>query len=93
MRAMALGQPEYIHKYLWINKKRGGFHLGENYWFLTDSRYYKDPKTTYRWYFKDIELVGTIEIERCGKPAKNVFVYICKNLKSEPKISLPPETK
>ena len=93
MRAMALGQPEYIHKYLWINKKRKGFHLGENYWFLTDSRYYKDPKTTYRWYFKDIELVGTIEIERCGKPAKNVFVYICKNLKSEPKISLPPETK
>ncbi len=93
MRAMALGQPEYIHKYLWINKERGGFHLGENYWFLTDSRYFKDPKTTYRWYFKDIELVGTIEIERCGKPAKNVFVYICKNLKSEPKISLPPETK
>ncbi len=93
MRAMALGQPEYIHKYLWINKKRKGFHLGENYWFLTDSRYYKDPKTTYRWYFKDIELVGTIEIERCGKPAKNVFVYICKKLKSEPKISFPPETK
>lgn len=93
IRAMALGQPEYIHKYFWINKKRKGFHLGENYWFLTDSRYYKDPKTTYRWYFKDIELVGTIEIERCGKPAKNVFVYICKNLKSEPKISLPSETK
>ena len=93
MRAMALGQPEYIHKYLWINKDRGGFHLGENYWFLTDSRYFKDPKTTYRWYFKDIELVGTIEIERCGKPAKNVFVYTCKNLRAEPKISLPSETK
>ena len=84
MRAMALGWPEFIHKYLWINDERGGFHLGESYWFLTDSRYLKDPKELYQWYFAEIEMVGMIEIERCGKPAKNFFVYTCKNLTAQP---------
>jgi 4-amino-4-deoxy-L-arabinose transferase-like glycosyltransferase len=88
LRAMGLGWPQWLHKHLWINEKRGGFHLGESYWFLTDSRYLKDPKALYQWYFSEIELVGTIEIERFGKPAKNVFVYTCKNL-----INLPPNLK
>ena len=86
MRVMGLGWPEFLHKYLWINEERGGFHLGENYWFLTDSRYLKDPKEMYQWYFSEIELAGTITIERCGKPAKNFFVYTCKNL-----TELPPD--
>ena len=84
MRVMGLGWPEFLHKYLWINDKRGGFHLGENYWFLSDSRYPKDPKTTYQWFFKEIEQVGVIEIERCGKPAKNFYVYTCKDLCAQP---------
>ena len=84
MRVMGLGWPEFLHKYLWINDERGGFHLGENYWFLSDSRYMKNPKETYQWYFKEIELVGTIEIERCGKPAKNFFVYTCIGLTDLP---------
>ena len=93
LRVMGLGWPEFLHEYLWINEKRGGFHLGENFWFLSDSRYPKDPTTTYQWYFKEIELVGTIEIDRCGKPAKNFFVYTCKDLYQEPEISLPPEIR
>ena len=84
LRVMGLGWPAFLHKYLWINDERGGFHLGENYWFLSDSRYPKDPKTTYQWYFKEIELVGVIEIDRCGKPAKNFFVYTCKDLCDQP---------
>ena len=84
MRVMGLGWPEQLHKYLWINDERGGFHLGENYWFLSDSRYPKDPRETYQWFFKEIELVGVIEIERCGKPAKNFFVYTCKDLMDQP---------
>ena len=27
-----------------------------------------------------MELLDTITIERCGKPAKNFFVYACKGL-------------
>ena len=84
MRVMGLGWPEFLHKYLWINDERGGFNLGESYWFLSDSRYMKDPKETYQWYFKEIELVGIIEIERCGRPAKNFFVYTCKGLTDLP---------
>ena len=85
MRVMGLGWPEFLHKYLWINEKRGGFHLGESYWFLTDSRYLKDPKEMYQWYFSSIELLGVIEIERCGLPAKNYFVFSCKDLRVMPK--------
>ena len=88
MRVMGLGWPEQLHKYLWINDERGGFHIGENYWFLSDSRYMKDPKTTYQWYFKEIELVGVIPIERNGKTAKNFFVYTCKDL-----MEIPPTLK
>ncbi len=84
MRVMGLGWPEQLHKYLWINDERGGFHLGEDYWFLSDSRYMKDPKTTYQWYFKDIELAGIIPIERNGKTVKNFFVYTCKGLTDQP---------
>ena len=84
LRAMGLGWLQWLHKYVWINEKRGGFQLGESYWFFTDSRYLKDPREMYQWYFTEIELVGTIEIERCGKPAKNFFVYACKNLRIMP---------
>ena len=84
MRVMGLGWPEFLHKYLWINDERGGFHLGEDYWFLSDSRYMKDPKETYQWFFKEIELAGVIPIERNGKTVKNLFVYTCKGLCAEP---------
>ncbi len=93
MKVMGIGHIDKLHKYLWINEERGGFHLGENFWFLTDSRYFKDPCVLYQWLFREITLVGTIEIERCGKPAKNCFVYTCKDLRSVPTVSLPPETK
>ena len=84
MKVMGLGWPEFLHKYLWINDERGGFHLGEDYWFLSDSRYMKDPKETYQWYFKEIELVGVIPIQRSGKTVKNYFVYTCKDLLQQP---------
>ena len=84
MKVMGLGWPEFLHKYLWINDERGGFQQGEDYWFLSDSRYMKDPKETYQWFFKDIELAGVIPIERNGKTVKNFFVYTCKGLCAEP---------
>ena len=44
----------------------------------------KDPKETYKWFFKEIEWVGVIPIERNGKTVKNFFVYTCKDLCAEP---------
>ena len=80
MKVMGIGWPHNLHKYLWINEKRGGFQKGENFWFLSDSRYFKRPEALYPGGFDSIEFIDTITIERCGKPAKNFFVYACKGL-------------
>ena len=88
MRVMGLGKPENLHKYIWINENRGGFHSGENYWFLSDSRYMKKPNELYPNQFNSIELVGIIPIERGGRTVKNFFVYTCKGY-SAPPSSLP----
>ena len=80
MKVMGVGYLEKLHKYLWINEERGGFQKGEDFWFLTDSRYYKRPEALYPGGFESIEFIDTITIERGGKPAKNFFVYACKGL-------------
>ena len=80
MKVMGIGWPHNLHKYLWINEKRGDFRKGENFWFLSDSHYFKRPEALYPGGFESIEFIDTITIERCGKPAKNFFVYACKGL-------------
>ena len=77
--------PSMIHKYAWINKERGGLKKGNDYWFLTESFDYYEPNTQLKPFFKEIIPVDTITIERCGKPAKYVFVYELKGLKRIPK--------
>ena len=80
MKVMGVGWPHNLHKYLWINEERGGFKKGENYWFLSDSHYFKRPEALYPGGFESIQPIDTLTIERCGKPAKNFFVYACKGL-------------
>jgi len=80
MKVMGVGYLEKLHKYLWINDKRGGFTKGEDFWFITDSRYLKNPNGLYPGGFESIEPIDTITIERCGRPTKNFFVYACKGL-------------
>ena len=80
MKVMGVGYLGKLHKYMWINEQRGGFRKGEDFWFLTDSRYYKRPEALYPGGFEAIVPIDTITIERGGKPAKNFFVYACKGL-------------
>ena len=80
MKVMGVGWPHNLHKYLWINEERGGFKKGESYWFLSDSHYFKEPEALYSGGFESIQPIDTLTIERCGKPAKNFFVYACKGL-------------
>lgn len=80
MKVMGVGWPHNLHKYLWINEERGGFKKGESYWFLSDSHYFKNPEALYPSGFESIQPIDTLTIERCGKPAKNFFVYACKGL-------------
>ena len=81
LKVMGMGSLGNLHKYQWITEERGGFHPGESYWFLTDSRYLKYPNECFPDQFVSIHHVGTLPIERGGKPAKNFFVYACKCLK------------
>ena len=76
--------PAEIHKYAWINKERGGLKLGDDYWFLTESFDYYEPDKYLKPYFKNIIPLDTINIERCGKTAKYVFVYKLDDLKKIP---------
>ena len=70
-----------IHKYYWINEYRGGLQKGNDYWFLNESSDYYAPERYLDDKFEDIIPCDTISVERCGKPAKYVFVYMCKGLK------------
>ena len=76
--------PSFIHKYAWINEERGGLELGNDYWFLTESFDYYEPNEYLKPYFREIIPTDTITIERGGKPAKYVFVYMLKDLKKMP---------
>ena len=77
-------EPSEIHKYAWINKFRGDLKLGNDYWFLTESSDYYEPNRYLKPYFKNIIPLDTINIERCGKTAKYVFVYKLDDLKKMP---------
>ncbi|HMM10988.1 MAG TPA: glycosyltransferase family 39 protein [Bacteroidales bacterium] len=86
IKAFGIGQPERLHKYLWINRERGGLRLGADYWYITNSRDYKHPAQVFDGLFADIITADTVTINRSGKPAKRHFVFILKNLQQ-----LPPD--
>ena len=74
------GDLRKIHKYAWINRKNGGFETGMDAYYLTDSREYNEPETSYYSHFETVILTDTINILRGGKVAKRVFVYRMNNL-------------
>ena len=70
-----------IHKYYWINEYRGGLQKGNDYWFLDESSDYYAPERYLENKFEEIVSCDTIVVDRCGTPAKYIFVYMCKGLK------------
>ncbi len=84
IKSFGMGSPERLHKYVWINVLRGGFHEGDNFWYITNSRDYKNPAELYFDDFDQIIPADTIEISRSGKPAKRYFVFLLKGLKRLP---------
>lgn len=81
MNMYGLRDMSEIHKYAWINESRGGLQKGADYWFLNESSDYYSPERYLNHRFEDVIPCDTITVERCGKPAKYVFVYMCKGLK------------
>ncbi|MDP2237948.1 MAG: glycosyltransferase family 39 protein [Bacteroidales bacterium] len=82
--AFGLGEPQRLHKYLWINEERGGLQKGNDYWYVTNSRDYKHPEEVYAGLFEQIIAADTVTIDRAGKPAKRFFVFLLKDLKQQP---------
>lgn len=78
-----IGDMQSLHKYSWINKCRGGLQKGSDYWFLTESSDYYEPKRYLVDSFEEIIPCDTIVVDRCGTPAKYVFVYMCRDFKHE----------
>jgi len=86
MKTYAVGTLSEIHKYYWINKKRGGFKIGMDAYYITTSYDYQHPKQTFAKYFNTIETADTILIKRGNKHVMNAFVYRMKNMKSIPNL-------
>lgn len=84
MKAFGLGKPQRLHKYLWINKYRGGLTLGSDYWYITNSRDYKHPEEVYSNWFKEIRAADTIEIYRSDEVVKRFFVFQLFDLQQLP---------
>ena len=76
-----LREIDKIHKYYWINEYCGGLKKGSDYWFLNESSDYYAPERYLDDKFDESVPCDTIVVDRCGKPAKYVFVYLCKGLK------------
>lgn len=81
MNMYGLGDMQNLHKYSWINEYRGGMQKGSDYWFLTESSDYYEPDVYLKDSFEEIIPCDTIVVDRCGTPAKYVFVYICRGYK------------
>ena len=79
-----IGELDDIHKYAWINKINGGFKLGMDAYYITDSRLFHKPDQKFYDYFDTVTLSDTINIYRGGKVAKRAFVYQMKNLHTIP---------
>lgn len=84
INAFAVGPIADIHKYYWINEKRGGFKLGMDAYYITTSYDYHHPKHGFAKYFKSIEAADTIQIKKGNKHVMNAFVFRMKNMKRIP---------
>ncbi|MCP4553747.1 MAG: phospholipid carrier-dependent glycosyltransferase [Bacteroidetes bacterium] len=84
IKLLAIGKLDQIHKYAWINKKRGGVKLGMSGYYITMSNDFNHPEKSYNDIFNKIELVKEIPIIRNEKIVKYAFVYRLEKLIKNP---------
>jgi len=81
MDVVAHGSLDRIHVYHWINQKQRPIEEGEDFWYMTTSRDFKDPVSLFGEDFGKIVAYDTIPVERNNQVVKNVFIYLVKDLK------------
>ena len=83
MKVFGIADLNHLHKYAWTNKIQGGFKLGMNGYYITDSKYLRQPNEL-KTHFETAEIADTIPIYRSGKLVKQAFVYRLKNMVKVP---------
>lgn len=83
IKLLCIGSLDQIHKYAWINQKRGGFKLGMSAYYITTSHFYKEPGILNE-YFSETVLHNKFPIIRNGKVVEYVFIYLLKDLTQLP---------
>lgn len=77
VRMLCVGPMEDIHKYRWINQERGGLQSGQDGWFITSSRDWRDPSVMP---FGNVSDCDTVEVMRCGRHVYNFYIYRVEDL-------------
>ena len=81
---MGFNKPGQIHKYAWINARRGGFKKHMDAWAFDSFRDPQHPETRYKPFFKSVNCYDTIFVERNNRITDTVCVYICNDLQKIP---------
>jgi hypothetical protein len=82
-KVYALGTLERIHKYYWIDKKRGDIPKGTDAYYFGFSDEFHPPADLYGKLFDTILTPDTIPIYRGQQLIRNVLVYRMQGLKKE----------
>ncbi|MFC1734124.1 ArnT family glycosyltransferase [candidate division KSB1 bacterium] len=90
INVFGLGDLERIHKYAWINEKRGGLKVNQDAYFITTRFDYANPLSKYPYLFDSIIPTDTIEVIRGGEKINEAYIYLLKGLKIFPTV-LPKE--
>lgn len=89
-KLLAFGTLKDIHKYAWINARRGLPELHSDAYYITNSREFK-PVETVAPYFARTAACDTVPITRRGKIAEYFFVYRMKDYQDNFPNPLPVE--
>lgn len=89
-QVQVIGSLDYIHKYHWINKKYFALKQGDNAFYLTNSRYFKEPADVLATNFQTFQCIDTIEIHRDAEVVNYLFVYLCKDFQQQSVVYLNP---
>jgi hypothetical protein len=84
IKVLGIGSLYNIHKYATINRKRGGFHLGMDAYYITTSHDFVHADSVYKEYFDKIEPADTIPVYRGGKLVMNAFIFRMLGMKKLP---------
>ena len=78
------GDVSNSHKYLWINKERGGIPKGYDAYYLTTDTVNRSANEMYAPYFKFISTPEQIVINRNQKPFIYYYLYILHEYNGQP---------